>query len=243
MVNPLGFLSFLGGVVAGAGGSFGGKYLWRKYTKPELDIEHEVDSVAIRQDTGDALEMVVSVFKVSVTNSGETAAKNCRPRIHLRCSDLPSPVEQWWEPPDPDDLPEDVEPEDMAEPSMEGMELEVDTAVVWSEGSQQSRLTINPGETVTFDLLRIDQRDRNEEKSIQKVQFPSEQGWERTASFYSQIEHHEVLPRDPTAITKYQLANADWDISTIKVTCENAEMVQGQLQFNDELGWIQISVT
>lgn len=242
MVDVIGFLSFLGGVVAGAGGSFGGKYLWKQYTEPELSIQSEVKALSIEEPTDDGIERVATLFQVLVTNTGKVAAQNARPRVQMKSDDLPSPAEQWWEPPEPDELPDDVDPDDVVEPKLEGMEWEIDTAVVWSEGERPSRITINPGETVSFDLLRLDQRNRNEQKGIQKVDFPSEVGWERPARFEYQITLHEVLPRDPTVISKYQLLNGDWKKSRVEVTSENAEKIQGELEFNEEGGWTQITV-
>lgn len=243
MVDIFGLLSFLGGVVAGAGGSFGGRYLWSVYTKPKLEFDWEADSVALREEKGDSIQMVASIFRVSVTNNGKTAATNCRPRIHLKCTDMPSPVEKHWEPPDPEELPEDIDPEDVAKPTLEDMKFEIDTALVWSEGSQPSRITINADETVSFDLLMVDQRNRNTaEERLYKVKFPSEQGWDRPAKFYTQHDRFAELPQDATGITRYQLANADWDLSYVEVTGENCDKITGDLRFSDEHGWVQITV-
>lgn len=242
MVDIVGFLSFLGGVVAGAGGSFGGKYLWKQYTKPELEFDAEVEAVSVQESTDDGIKTVASRFQVFVTNTGKVAAQNARPRLRLSSIELPSPVEPYWEPPDPEDLPEDAIMENVIEPSLEGLDFNIDTPLVWSEGERQSRLTINPGETVSFDLLMIDQKNRDKKQRDQLIEFPSERGWNDPAKMRTQQEGYRNLPKESTVITKYQLINGDWEHSYVEVTSENAEKIRGNLWFFDDKGWTQIRV-
>lgn len=242
MPDLVGIFSFLGGVVAGAGGSFGGKYLWQKYVKPELELHSEANAIAIHEERENSVQRIASLFRISVTNNGKTAATNCRPRIHLKSTDIPSPIEKDWVPPEPEELPENIDSDDVTKPSLEGMDFEMSTALVWSEGPERNRVNINANETVAFDLLMIDQRDRHKaEERLYRIKFPSEHGWDRPAKFYTGRSDFKIPPQ-PTTITKYQLDNTDWEKAHIEVTSENAEKSHGELSFDDEYGWIQVYI-
>jgi len=73
-------------IAAVAGGLFGGfifsflkEWAWRKYTKPELQLQNIARKWLKTDEDGDK----VQVFRILVENEGRSAATNCKPELRM----------------------------------------------------------------------------------------------------------------------------------------------------------------
>lgn len=71
--------TLLAGAIGGFLANFGAQYLWRWWRKPELKFKHENSVTWVKDDASESYPQ--REFRVSITNTGKTAAHNCRPRI------------------------------------------------------------------------------------------------------------------------------------------------------------------
>ncbi len=112
-----------------------------------------------------------------------------------------------------------------------GCTYQIDYSTVWSENNYPSRLTVNRGESVSFELLKV-----KETSEGQVVQFPSESGWESPAAIQKWNEEFKYgLPEgkplareenNPELLEELDIemvANIDWLDGSIDLYSENAK--------------------
>jgi len=103
----------------------------------------------------------------------------------------------------------------------------------WSESTHPSRITINPGETASFDLLKVDFEAHDERN---QAYLPSEVGWEEnTALQYRFFDSGEVFDTVQFLVPRV-IEESDWTGSQVEVTAENAEKdrLSIDMSWNDE---------
>jgi hypothetical protein len=183
----------VGGLIA----DIAGKSAWSYLRRPKLEISEQVKTRKIirRGQRGRDTEVGI-LYQTTITNNGETAAKNCKPRLILNG--------------------------DRHNVGDENKDYEhtAEAFVCWSESAHPSRITINPGETVSFDLLKVDFEAREERN---EVYLPSEVGWdENTPLQYRDLDSGEVYDI-VQFIAPMVIEDTNWSDSWAEVTAENAE--------------------
>lgn len=183
----------IGGLIA----DIAGKSAWSYIRRPKLEVSEKVKTRKIIEDKWDSHYTEVGVlYQTTVTNRGKSAAKNCKPRLTLN-------GERY------DAGDENTDYEHTAE-----------AFVCWSESGHPSRITINPGETVSFDLLKVDFEAREERNEIY---LPSDVGWEENTPLqYRDLDSGEMYDT-VQFIAPIVVEDTNWSGSYIEVTAENAE--------------------
>lgn len=205
------FVGALSGAIGGFLANFIANISWRKYTQPDLRIGPS--SKKNLQFSGKDIQEIE--FVVPIHNDGKTAARNCKAQLYLYGS-------------------------------TDTGHLIVNTGLCWSESGTPTTTTINPNDSTHLNLLKVANLTE-----LPGVVFPSERGWEPTADIVMERENGqdkvgdlmitegrnmmtsediETPERSGLNATKGVsigiLEDVQWEESWIKVSAENAPIVQ-----------------
>ncbi|WP_323173213.1 hypothetical protein [Natrialba sp. PRR66] len=220
--------TLLSGAVGGLVATLGAKWLWRFYSRPELEFKSGV----LKEGESHPEELMAwGQYRVEISNAGRSVASNCKPRIRLGgLRETSEKVPEFG--PDGDDF-HDVPVQER---------YVIDLVPTWNESESPTRINLNRGESAQFDLFSVHSEASPPNGSDTDIRFGDQKPFEEieeTGEIWEtepiRVEtsrqgdfSRPVVETNPE-LTKEVFEEVEWTEQSVNITSADTKKLEGEL--------------